>query len=414
MGPESAELRRIARKAGVWLLPGTVPERGEDGGLYNTAVVIAPDGKVAASYRKIFPWRPFESSKPGDRFVVFDMPGVGHIGLAICYDIWYPEVSRQLAWMGAEVIIFPAQTSTCDRAQELVLARANAIVNQVFVVSVNAAAPVGTGQSIVVDPEGLVRTQAPSEARAILTDVIDLDEVSACAPTGRVGSTDSGRSFARMTQCSNCPSTAARSTRRRGSQRVERQRMIETWHARRNLCPSLSTGQETPRPSISRRFARAAAPPRPPLANDQHGALGLPQDPSRHTPTQERHYRRQGPRAHYDETHVASLCLSQDARGYLIRRGRPDFAACGHARVTQTAHHVTHQRQSFVSALRHRRARLALCHLADVQDFDLCVGQRREYACRGCRSLGARGIVNRKEDVPTAAGQGALRSGAGE
>lgn len=186
-GPRVTALRAIARDTGVWLIPGTVPERGEDGGLYNTAVVIAPNGEVAASYRKIFPWRPFEPWKPGGSFVVFDMPDVGRIGLAICYDIWYPEVTRQLAWMGAEVVLFPAQTSTCDRAQELVLARANAIVNQVFVVSLNAAAPGGAGQSIVVDPEGLVRTQAPSEASAILTDVIDLDEVTRVRTYGTCG-----------------------------------------------------------------------------------------------------------------------------------------------------------------------------------------------------------------------------------
>jgi predicted amidohydrolase len=186
-GPRVTGLRAIARDAGVWLLPGTVPERGEDGGLYNTAVVIDPQGEVAASYRKIFPWRPFEPFKPGDRFVVFDLPGAGRIGLGICYDVWYPEVARQLAWLGAEAIIFPAQTSTCDRAQELVLARAAAIANQTFVVSVNAAAPVGTGQSIVVDPEGLVRTQAPSEAPAILTDVIDLDEVERVRTYGTCG-----------------------------------------------------------------------------------------------------------------------------------------------------------------------------------------------------------------------------------
>ena len=149
--------------------------------------MIAPDGKLAASYRKIFPWRPFECFTPGDRFVVCDVPAVGRIGLAVCYDIWYPEVSRQLAWMGAEVIIFPAQTSTCDRAQELILARANAITNQVFVVSVNAAAPVGTGQSIVVDPEGLVRTQASGEVPTTLTDVIDLDEVDRVRTYGTCG-----------------------------------------------------------------------------------------------------------------------------------------------------------------------------------------------------------------------------------
>jgi predicted amidohydrolase len=186
-GPRVTALRAIARDAGVWLLPGTVPERGDDGGLYNTAVVIDPQGEVAASYRKIFPWRPFEPFKPGDRFVVFDLPGAGRVGLGICYDIWYPEVARQLAWLGAEVLLFPAQTSTCDRAQELVLARAAAIANQTFVVSINAAAPVGTGQSIVVDPEGLVRTQAPSEAPAILTDVIDLDDVERVRTYGTCG-----------------------------------------------------------------------------------------------------------------------------------------------------------------------------------------------------------------------------------
>jgi len=186
-GSRVTALRAIARDAGIWLLPGTVPERGDDGGLYNTAVVIDPEGGVAASYRKIFPWRPFEPFKPGDRFVVFDLPGVGRVGLGICYDIWYPEVARQLAWLGAEVLIYPAQTSTCDRAQELVMARAAAIANQVFVVSVNAAAPVGTGQSIVVDPEGLVRTQAPSEAPAVLTDVIDLDQVEHVRTYGTCG-----------------------------------------------------------------------------------------------------------------------------------------------------------------------------------------------------------------------------------
>ncbi len=186
-GPRVTELRAIAREAGVWLLPGSVPERGEDGGLYNTSILLAPGGELAASYRKIFPWRPFEPFKPGDRFVVVDLPGVGRLGLAICYDIWYPEVARQLAWMGAEALIFVAQTSTCDRAQELVLARAAAIANQVFVVSLNAAAPGGTGESIVVDPEGLVRAQAPSESPAMLTDVINLDEVARLRTYGTCG-----------------------------------------------------------------------------------------------------------------------------------------------------------------------------------------------------------------------------------
>jgi predicted amidohydrolase len=112
------------------------------------------------SYHKCLPGRPYEPYKPGDRFAVFDLPNVGRVGLSIYFDAWFPEVSRHLAWMGAELIINPTQTTSRDRTQEVVLTRANAVVNQVFVVSVNAAAPCGIGHSLVVDPEGGVRVEA--------------------------------------------------------------------------------------------------------------------------------------------------------------------------------------------------------------------------------------------------------------
>ena len=176
-GPRTRWLGDLAAELGVWLLPGSVCERSSSGGLYNTALAFSPAGELVAAYRKCFPWRPYEPYKAGDRFVVFDLPEVGRVGLSICFDAWFPEVSRHLAWMGAEVIVNPTQTTTCDRAQELVLSRANAIVNQVFVVSVNAAAPFGTGRSLVVDPEGRVRAEA-GEVASVLTDVLDFDEVT--------------------------------------------------------------------------------------------------------------------------------------------------------------------------------------------------------------------------------------------
>ncbi len=186
-GPRGKVLAELAGDLGIWLLPGSVCERGEDGALYNTALAYGPDGTLAASYRKVFPWRPFEPYRPGDRFVVFDVPDVGRLGFSICYDAWFPEVTRHLAWMGAEVVVNPVKTTTADRAQELVLARANAIVNQVYVLSVNAAAPDGAGRSLVVDPEGLVRTSAPSEAETVLTDVLDLDAVTRVRTYGTAG-----------------------------------------------------------------------------------------------------------------------------------------------------------------------------------------------------------------------------------
>jgi predicted amidohydrolase len=179
-GPRVKALAELAGDLGVWLLPGTLCEAdpAEPSAVFNTAVAFSPHGQLVAWYRKVFPWRPYEIFAPGDRFVVFDVPEVGRVGLSICYDSWFPEVARQLAWLGAELIVNPTQTTTSDRAQELVLARAHAIVNQVFVVSVNAAAPLGVGRSLVVDPEGRVRVAADDPSPAVLTDVLDLDEVT--------------------------------------------------------------------------------------------------------------------------------------------------------------------------------------------------------------------------------------------
>jgi formamidase len=184
-GPLTDQLGALARESGLWLVPGSVYERAGDL-VHNTAVVLSPKGELVTTYRKCFPWRPYERTAPGDRFVVFDIPGVGRIGLAICYDLHFPETVRQLAWLGAEVVVQLSLTPTRDRDLELVLARANAITNQVYVVSVNAAAPHAVGQSVVVDPEGLVRQQAGA-TEEIVVDALDLDAVRRVRRYGTLG-----------------------------------------------------------------------------------------------------------------------------------------------------------------------------------------------------------------------------------
>ncbi|WP_019586009.1 carbon-nitrogen hydrolase family protein [Deinococcus apachensis] len=188
-GPRASALGELAGDLGVWLVPGSVCERGPAGQLFNTAVALSPEGRLAASYRKVFPWRPYEPFEAGDHFVTFDLPGVGRAGFSVCYDAWFPEVTRHLAWMGAEVVLNLVKTTTCDRTQEVILARANAIVNQVFVVSVNCAGPEGTGRSLIVDPEGIVRAEAVGAAPTVLTDVLDLDHVPRVRQYGTVGLT---------------------------------------------------------------------------------------------------------------------------------------------------------------------------------------------------------------------------------
>jgi formamidase len=176
----------MAAESGLWLVPGSVFERGEEGRVHNTALAISPEGELVARYRKVFPWQPHEQCAPGDRFVTFAIPEVGTVGMAICYDGNFPEAFRRLAWMGAEVVLQPTLTTTSDRDAELVLARANAIVNQLYVVNLNAAAPAGLGRSLIVDPEGLVRRQA-GEGEELITDVLDLDAVERVRELGTAG-----------------------------------------------------------------------------------------------------------------------------------------------------------------------------------------------------------------------------------
>ncbi|MEW1821105.1 carbon-nitrogen hydrolase family protein [Arthrobacter sp. NPDC080031] len=176
-GPRVDELRQLAADLGIWLVPGSVCERGPEGQLFNTQLVLSPEGDLAGYYRKVFPWRPFEPYDPGDRFTTVDLEGIGRVGLNICYDAWFPEVTRQLAWMGAEVILNVVKTTTADRKQELVLAKANAIVNQVFMVSVNCAGPTGKGLSLIVDPEGNTIAEADDDAPTLLAAELDLSAV---------------------------------------------------------------------------------------------------------------------------------------------------------------------------------------------------------------------------------------------
>ncbi|QYF90334.1 carbon-nitrogen hydrolase family protein [Arthrobacter sp. PAMC25284] len=187
-GPRVNQLRELAADLGIWLVPGSVCERGPEGQLFNTQLVLSPRGELAAYYRKVFPWRPSEPYDPGDRFTTVDLDGIGRVGLNICYDAWFPEVSRQLAWMGAEVILNVVKTTTPDRRQELVLARANAIVNQLFVVSVNCAGPTGQGRSLIVDPEGNTIAEAHDDAPALLAAELDLAAVEHVRARGTEGS----------------------------------------------------------------------------------------------------------------------------------------------------------------------------------------------------------------------------------
>ncbi|MGB5648776.1 MAG: carbon-nitrogen hydrolase family protein [Sedimenticolaceae bacterium] len=175
-GPAEDALREMAAKHRVWLVPGSMFEAAGDL-IYNTASVIDPNGHVVGRYRKMFPFQPYENHvEPGGEFLVFDVPDVGRFGVSICYDMWFPETSRTLASMGAEVILHPTMTDTIDRDVELSIARATAVTNQCYFFDINGVGDGGVGSSIIVGPAGYIIHQAGGGEEMIPVE-INLDRV---------------------------------------------------------------------------------------------------------------------------------------------------------------------------------------------------------------------------------------------
>ncbi len=175
-GPTTERLAQAARKHRIWLHGGSILEiaPGEPR-VFNSTVVIDPDGNLAGQYRKIHLFdvsigddvisQESATVAPGDDVVVVDMGGV-RLGLTICYDLRFPELYRLLALQGAEIIAVPAAFHYHTGKDHWdVLLRARAIENQVFVLAANACGshPGGWkshGRSMVVDPWGVVLATA--------------------------------------------------------------------------------------------------------------------------------------------------------------------------------------------------------------------------------------------------------------
>ena len=131
----AAEAAIVARGRGV--VVGGFCELGDDGKLYNSAVIVDADG-VQTVYRKVHLWdREKLFFEPGDRPPPVLDTAVGRIGLMICYDLEFPEMSRMLALAGAELIAVPtnwprAQWPTGEHPPEVGIAMATARINRVF------------------------------------------------------------------------------------------------------------------------------------------------------------------------------------------------------------------------------------------------------------------------------------------
>ena len=178
------QFQEDAKRHNIWLIPGSMFEKTSNGKIFNTSVVINPAGEIVARYSKMFPFKPYEADvEGGTEFCVFDVPDVGRFGLSICYDIWFPETTRQLTSMGVEVLLHPVLTGTTDRDAEIAIARATAAQFQCYVVDVNGLSAGGVGRSCIIDPSATILYQAAGQEEMFPIE-IDLDRVRRQRETG--------------------------------------------------------------------------------------------------------------------------------------------------------------------------------------------------------------------------------------
>lgn len=206
-GAMIAAYRDIAATHAMWVTVGSFPEK-IDGSQksYNTLVMIAPNGEVTASYRKIHlfdveveggvSFRESDGVQPGEDVIVTDVTAGGEafsVGLTVCYDLRFPELYRALVDRGANVLLVPAAfTLQTGRDHWHALLRARAIENQCWVL---APGQFGHhfdkrwsyGHSVVFDPWGHQVAEASDRVQVIVADIDAalVDDVRARMPVLR-------------------------------------------------------------------------------------------------------------------------------------------------------------------------------------------------------------------------------------
>ncbi len=191
-GPAQQALSALAGELGIWIVGGSVPEL-EDEKVYNTSYVYDSSGRQVARHRKMHLFdidveggqRFMESDtlSPGNEVTVFDTPW-GRMGLCICFDLRFEELSRLMTLQGAQIILTPAAFNmTTGPAHWELLFRQRAVDNQLFTVGTSpardeAGSYVAWGHSIVCDPWGSVIRQCGAGEELAVTD-LDLTRIAA-------------------------------------------------------------------------------------------------------------------------------------------------------------------------------------------------------------------------------------------
>jgi predicted amidohydrolase len=198
-GPFCSALASACAASGVAAVVGVFEPAG-GGRVFNTAVAFSASGSLVASYRKLHLYDALgqlesETVAPGSSLVVTSLAGAD-VGLQICYDIRFPELTRALALSGARLVTVSAAWAAGLFKEEhwVTLLRARAIENTVWIAAVDqvpdpdakpASAPAGVGRSLLIDPMGVVRADlGPSAGVAVVeADLSAVDSVRAVLPS---------------------------------------------------------------------------------------------------------------------------------------------------------------------------------------------------------------------------------------
>lgn len=185
------ELSAIAKENQVFLVGGSIPEFDEQNRVYNTSYIFDNEGNQIGKHRKIHlfdidveggqTFRESDTLTAGDSITVFETP-YGKMGVVICYDFRFPELSRIIVQNGAKFIIVPgAFNMTTGPAHWEILFRTRAVDNQVYTIGVAPArnynsSYVSYGNSIIVDPWGSIVNRLGEEENVLIED-LDLDKI---------------------------------------------------------------------------------------------------------------------------------------------------------------------------------------------------------------------------------------------
>ncbi len=191
-GPVQSFLQQQAGEQQIYLVGGTIPITGEQEGKVRAAcLTYGPDGTLLGRYDKIHlfdvaltggkeHYNESSTIEPGDSYCVIDTPW-GRLGIAICYDVRFPELFRQLMLQEARIIALPsAFTATTGAAHWEILVRARAIENQAFLIAPDQGAGRDGGRktwghSMVVSPWGEILAELDEQGSGVATAEINVD-----------------------------------------------------------------------------------------------------------------------------------------------------------------------------------------------------------------------------------------------